>query len=138
MNKAFLVAIGTAIALTACTSTSQMPAGRTLQFVHASEVNRSCVALDVPEITILTPPQHGRVKISKSRFKPDGFKPSNSRYKCRNTLVDGVTAEYTPDAGFVGRDSLKYRLTYHFNEPKDENYKRELSHEDHSKSFDVR
>ncbi|KQT01633.1 hypothetical protein ASG42_26860 [Rhizobium sp. Leaf391] len=131
------------LALTGCTTVSEhntllLPAGKTMEFFHASEVNRSCVALGVPEITVIVPPSHGKVDIIKTKLKPNGFKPGNSRYKCRNTLVDGVVAKYTANAGYKGRDFVRIRVKFHFDKgPNGEDYIARVTYDDFAESFHV-
>jgi hypothetical protein len=81
-------------------------------FEHASELSRDCSELDVPKIEVLKPPKHGRIHIFRAKLYPDGFRSDNPRYKCRKMKVRGTQAQYTPDRGYYGEDSVTIRIHY--------------------------
>ncbi len=93
---------------------SVVQAGSSIIFHHASELRTDCSVLSIPQITVTSPPSHGKVTVFKAKFHPDGFDPRNPRYRCRSKLVEGTQVRYTPDAGFRGKDSVTIRIDFHY------------------------
>jgi hypothetical protein len=109
-----LLMAGCATAGPTNTYPSIVQAGSSLVFHHASELRTDCSVLSVPEITVTSPPTHGKVTVYQAKLRPDGFDPRNPRYKCRSKLVDGRLVKYTPDSGFRGKDRVTIRIDFHY------------------------
>jgi hypothetical protein len=79
-------------------------------FIGTSWKLKSDCSFDVvPSVTIIDPPQHGRVELIQQKVAAH---PSGEYARCGTRQVPGITAYYTPRSDFVGRETFSLRTSF--------------------------
>jgi hypothetical protein len=86
--------------------------GRAFVVAELWDVNRDCSVRAFPTAKVVSPPKHGDTKIGRGRIKVGKKLAKDLYYKCKPVTVTGTTIRYKPEAGFVGKDSLRIRVHY--------------------------
>jgi hypothetical protein len=85
-------------------------AGGVLKLSHYASVNPDCSNLSMPIVRVSAAPTHGFVRtIKKSDFSHFAAAPYD---RCNSRRVAGVSAEYRPERGFTGTDTLSLDIIY--------------------------
>jgi hypothetical protein len=74
-------------------------------------LNVDCSSKGVTAVTVMQPPQHGKVTIDQGTWTSD-FPQSNPRFECNKRQSDGALVSYEPAPGFTGADVMT--LDIHF------------------------
>ncbi len=91
------------------TFTKKVVAGERTWVGNSWKLNRDCTADGIPQAYLLEPPKHGKlVFVTEKRFPAMAKGPYE---KCRDTKVDMLVGYYTSNAGYVGKDDAKFRVS---------------------------
>jgi hypothetical protein len=74
-------------------------------------VDRSCQSTGMPIVTVLSGPLNGRISTRTGARTPN-FPSSNPRNSCNTQRIPATEVVYTPAKGFVGQDSVTYRVIF--------------------------
>ncbi|MCA0424727.1 MAG: hypothetical protein LCH61_15670 [Proteobacteria bacterium] len=94
--------------LTGCNTTGinkTMLAGQTQRLTFYTSLNADCTSNGVTTVRVVSGPSNGSVSMVNGRGHPS-YAQSNQRYHCNAHSVPGVIANYKPNAGFRGSDSV--------------------------------
>jgi hypothetical protein len=108
------ISIGVSVALaslllsTAATRSQTLTAltGKPVRLTFLTDsINPDCTTEGPSTIRVTQPPQHGSVRIARTRGFPT-FRPANLRSACNTRRVSGLTAHYVSQRGYLGTDTL--------------------------------
>ena len=86
---------------------------RDIRLAFVSELNPDCSSAGVPIIHLVNDPLHGKIHLQSETGSPT-FDESNPRQICNQRQVQGVSAYYASDSGYVGDDFVT--LHYEFSD----------------------
>jgi hypothetical protein len=81
------------------------PTDQALQLAFLFALNPDCSSLGYATVRIIEAPKHGKLAIEQGTGFST-FLESNQRFACNKRRTDGVNVSYTPEAGYVGTDSM--------------------------------
>jgi Domain of Unknown Function with PDB structure (DUF3857)/Transglutaminase-like superfamily len=76
-----------------------------LQLAFLFALNPDCSSLGYATVRVLEAPKHGKLAVEQGTGFST-FPQSNQRFACNKRRTDGVNVAYTPEAGYVGADSM--------------------------------
>lgn len=86
-----------------------MPAGRTLLLAHYVGVNGDCSSRGRTEVRVVSGPSSGTIRVAQG----PGYSHFTADYQqCSAQKLIGANVTYTPQAGFVGWDSVQLDVIY--------------------------
>lgn len=85
--------------------------GQKNQMTFAYSVNPDCSVRELPVIRVLKPPAGGSVTTETVLDFPS-FSSDNVRYECNRRQVSGAAIIYTPNAGYLGPDTMAIEAFY--------------------------
>jgi len=81
------------------------PTDQVLQLAFLFALNPDCSSLGYATVRVIESPKHGKLAIEQGTGFST-FQESNQRFACNKRRTDGVNVSYTPEAGYVGADSM--------------------------------
>jgi hypothetical protein len=85
-----------------------MPAGGALALAHYASVNPDCSSRGKTIVRLSSAPAHGSVRLKEGW----GFSRFQGYQQCNSRRVEGVTAEYRPERGFLGADTVSFDVIF--------------------------
>lgn len=83
--------------------------GERTRLHDALHLNRDCSPDTLPNVRVMTPPQHGKIDLVTQDVSPVFKGPST---KCNGTKLRGVSIYYASKTGYVGQDKVIIRESY--------------------------
>ncbi|MGO4450906.1 hypothetical protein AB4Y96_18480 [Phyllobacterium sp. TAF24] len=85
-------------------------AGQQVLLTNVYKINPDCSTTWHPTLKVVSGPQHGTVKITRSSIFP-AFGAGHALHKCNSRRASAVAPVYTPAPGFVGTDTIDISST---------------------------
>jgi hypothetical protein len=104
----FALVSSTANAQDSKSYTKTATAGGVLVLGHYASVNPDCTSRGKTVVRVQKTPAHGAVVLTPGR----GFTSFSHATQCNARSVEGVTAAYRPERGYVGPDAVGFDIIY--------------------------
>ena len=83
--------------------------GERTKLHDAWHLKRDCSADTMPNVRVMTPPEHGKIDLVTQDVVPVYKGPAT---KCNGIKPRGITIYYTSKPGYVGQDKVVFRESY--------------------------